>query len=375
LYSEKWVQPLTEMRSKGDPLADAIVELVYQHGDLEAVNDILRTLVKNDGILDANMHPEIRNFLDHSNDLPPWADLAKLQHGSAIFNIHALQMVMMLFAASLPTLYAAKKGAEVLVLTDRMVEYTLLERRIMETAQFVMDVTEENAFTPDGMGIIAVQKVRLIHSAIRCCIKFDPTWATKWDNEWGCPINQVDLAGTMLSFSTTVLEGLSRSSVGLSLDEKEAYLHLWMVIGHLLGIDDALMPANYADSIDMMDTALKLNHAPSAGGQLLAKVLVEFLHRHIPVYKSYITGVMRYWIGNFAADCLNLPKYRWTMSIFQIQRLVWAIESRFQREIPFVGAFSRRLNRRLLLAILDLERQGNRPPFRLPNSLRDQLNF
>lgn len=59
---------------------------------------------------------------------------------------------MMLMGASLPTLYAAYKGAQVLVLTDRMVDYTKLQRRVVETAQFVMDVTEFEAFEPEGSG-------------------------------------------------------------------------------------------------------------------------------------------------------------------------------------------------------------------------------
>ncbi|NJR12331.1 DUF2236 domain-containing protein [bacterium] len=270
------------MRDQGDAEADALMERIFQSGTLDAVSQTLRKLVENDDIPVTEMRPEIREYLQDAGRLPPWVDHDKLNQASAIFDIHGLQIVMMLLGASLPTLYAARKGAQVLVMTDRMVNYTLLQRRIVETAQFVMDVTDFGAFQPDGSGIVAVQKVRLIHATIRHLIRFDPKWKDQWDNEWGIPINQVDLAGTMLSFSTTVLQCMERSSIILTAQEKEAYLHLWKVIGYLLGIEEALMPRDYADSVDLMDTTLKLNHEASAAGQLLTKVLVKFLDDRIP---------------------------------------------------------------------------------------------
>lgn len=374
MYSEKWAKPVLSMRHEGDVLADTLIETIYKEGAIEAVNKTLEKLVRNDGIPKDQLHPEVTAFLEQTCQLPAWADREKMKRASAIFDIHGLQMVMMLFGAALPTLYAARKGAQVLVLTNRMVDYTFLKRRIMETAQFMMDVTEPDAFEPQGHGIAAVLKVRLIHAAIRRCILSDPTWNAHWDMEWGVPINQVDLAGTMLSFSTTVMHAMENSSIRLSPEEKEAYLHHWKVIGHILGIHDVFMPVDYADSIDQMDTTLKLNHEPSEAGKILASALVEFLHEHIPFFKSYITDTIRYWIGRHAAHCLSLPGYRWTISVFQLQRVVWAIESYFEIELPLVGQFSRLLNRRLLQGIILLER-GQRQPFRLPESLRSELDF
>lgn len=375
LYSEKWAERVQSMRNLGDNEADEIIQRVFDSGSLEAVNETLMKLVQNDDIPVTAMRPEIRAYLQEASRLPPWTDHEKLKRASAIFNIHGLQIVMMLMGASLPTLYAAHKGAQVLVLTDRMVDYTKLQRRVVETAQFVMDVTEFGAFEPEGSGIIAVQKVRLIHATIRHLIRFDPRWKDQWNYEWGWPINQVDLAGTMLSFSTTVLQCLERSSVRLTDDEKEAYLHMWKVIGHLLGIEAPLMPADYADSVDLMETTLKINHEKSEAGTKLTQVLVKFLDDRIPFYTSYITDVMRHWIGHNAADILDLPKMSWTIYVFRLQRVVWWLESRFHREIPVVGRFSRRFNRRLVEAILLVERGGNRPAFRLPSTLRGQLGF
>jgi hypothetical protein len=54
-----------------------------------------------------------------------------------------------------------------------------------------------------------------------------------WDiKEYGIPINQEDMMATLCSFSANVLDVINRMSiVPLSLEEEEAYLHLWRYIG------------------------------------------------------------------------------------------------------------------------------------------------
>jgi hypothetical protein len=50
------------------------------------------------------------------------------------------------------------------------------------------------------------------------------------------PLNQEDLLGTLLSFTITVFEVLERFGIQWTVDEQEAYLHAWDVIGAYLGI-------------------------------------------------------------------------------------------------------------------------------------------
>ena len=50
------------------------------------------------------------------------------------------------------------------------------------------------------------------------------------------PINQEDLAGTLMTFSCVVLDALKKLRVGYSAAEGEAFLHAWKVVGHFMGV-------------------------------------------------------------------------------------------------------------------------------------------
>ena len=85
-------------------------------------------------------------------------------------------------------------------------------RRILETAQFVFDVLNLGAFTATGRGVRSTQKVRLMHATIRHLTLMEGQWDSK---SWGVPLNQEDLAGTLMTFSVVVLDVFE--SVGVRL--------------------------------------------------------------------------------------------------------------------------------------------------------------
>jgi hypothetical protein len=63
-----------------------------------------------------------------------------------------------------------------------------------------------------------------------------------WDvAQHGLPCNQEELAYTLLTFHYIFLMGLRKQGIGLSPADEEAYLHAWNVMGHVLGIERALM--------------------------------------------------------------------------------------------------------------------------------------
>jgi len=61
----------------------------------------------------------------------------------------------------------------------------------------------------------------------------------EWDiNEYGIPINQEDMAATLLAFSVNVIDGIAFvAGRPLSINEQLDYLALWRYLGWLLGIE------------------------------------------------------------------------------------------------------------------------------------------
>ena len=124
-----------------------------------------------------------------------------------------------LLCYSLPFCYAARKGVQVLALTSRL--YTNPTRRVVETAQIVVAVPRPGGLAAGGTGVRTAQKVRLMLAGVRHQIGSYPGW----NPEFGKPINQEDMAGTLLSFSWVIIDGLRQ--LGLHIDEQraEALLH------------------------------------------------------------------------------------------------------------------------------------------------------
>lgn len=370
-HDDRWSDAVLDpMRDRGDPLADDAIRAVAASGRLDAVNRIMAGLVDNDDMPLADLPPELDAYLRTSRSLPPWVDHERLRRGRLLFVRYGPEMIQMLFGASLPILYAAHPGCEVLVATGQMTRS--IQRRVIETGQFVIDVTEPDAFEPGGRGIVTTQKVRLMHAAIRCYLTTDDRWRAHWDPAWRTPICQEDLAGTMMSFSVTVCDALQRSNITLSAGEREDYLHLWRVIGHLLGIEDDLMPADYADAEALLARWKARNHRPNDSSRALMRAMADFWYERLPgrLFDGVTTGWCRTWIGDELADQLGVPPFGWTRSILRLQTTIWKYEDRLEdRFVPY-EAFTRFWTRRLIKALLHVERGGQRPGFHVPPGLQ-----
>lgn len=369
---ERWTDDFMDaMRDIGDPPADAVIEELVKHNSIDEVNHLMHVMVMNHDLPAEELPDIIEDYLQETAKLPEWADRDLMQQGSRLFYRYGPEIVQMLFGASLPILYATYPGAEVLMATKRMTHD--VRRRIIETGQFVIDVMDDNAWDDDGKGIRTTQKVRLMHATIRYYLYKHPKWSEQWRDEWKVPICQEDLAGTMLSFSVTIMHSLEKSNVGLSIEEKEAFLHLWKVIGHVLGVRDDLMPDDFADAEYMMTRYMHRNHRETETGRILMKAMVDFWYESVPgrIFDGVTSGWSRLWVGEQIADMLGIPPYDWTYNLLQITRFVWGIEDRLEDRIVPLRWFTRFWTRKLMKALLKQQRGGKRPDFSIPDTLQE----
>jgi hypothetical protein len=363
---------LADARDAGDPLADETIQTVSSSQDIGPVNQIMRALVENDDFPTAELPPPVRRYMDQSSALPSWANLEQMRHGGQLFARYGPEMVLMLFGASLPLLYAAHPGCEVLLATRQMTHN--VHRRIIETGQFVIDVTEPEAWEPDGRGLLTSQKVRLMHAAIRHYLAKDERWREHWQAEWGTPICQEDLVGTMLTFSVTIIQKLEQSQITLNQSEKESYLHLWKVVGYLLGIEESRMPADYEEAEALLTLWMERNHQPNDTSRQLMKAMIDFWYLRVPgrTFDGVTSGWCRLWIGDELADAMDVPPFNWTRHLLTMQIQAWKVKDRFgDNSIPF-QSFTRFWTRALMRALMLVERDGQRPDFRIPEQLQYQ---
>ena len=226
---------------------------------------------------------------------PVWLDATRVLRAQRFAEKHLLHITLALFYAALPTSYAAARGAAVLAATGRMSHD--LDLRINETAQFLLEVLKPYSLD-EGGATRALRQVRLVHARVRRGLQ-----KSQPGND--LPINQEDLLGTLFAFSVVVVRALRRLGVAVSDIEADDYFHLWRGYGALLGIEEALLPSNFATAELGTDLIAERQFAPSEAGRSLMAVLSERIAAHVPIPGS-TSYLVRRLAGDRVADVLGV---------------------------------------------------------------------
>lgn len=303
---------LEEKRKHTDPLADRVISSIISSGNEEKINEVFQGLVKNSDYdpSDFNSLPEkvrllVNEYFEATSTLPDWADSKRMKKGEAVFSVYGTEISMLLNVMSLPLCYACANGAKVLYMTGRLSDRNgsidPLARRLMETAQMIINTLAPGGMGPKGNGIVTIQKVRLIHASIRYFLKNPKFNRAGWDAEtYGEPINQEDMAGTLQSFSALIINGLEQLNITLSDEEQDGYMHCWEVIGHMMGLDPTLIPQTYKQGWNLGIEIMKQQSAESDEGKELTRSCINFLKFAVP--GNIFDNIPEYMIWYFVSD-------------------------------------------------------------------------
>src|SRR5690606_14584775 len=111
-------------------------------------------------------------------------------------------------------------------------------RRLAETGRFVTEVSQTDGMRRFADGFKTTVRVRVLHAQVRRMLSLSPEWDAK---AWGVPINQADMAGTVIEFSLLVLQGAREMGFHFAHEEAEAVVHLWRYVGLLSGVEPKLL--------------------------------------------------------------------------------------------------------------------------------------
>ena len=381
---------LDRMRREGDPLADATIRAVFDKGAVAAVNELLTKLVRNDDIPAGPWPPQLADYLRTSAQLPSWADAALIRTGESVFLRYGLTSFGILACASLPECYVLRDVAAVLGTTQRLDAHA--RRRVFETAMMVLAVMAEGGLAPGGSGIRIVQKVRLMHAAVRYLILTPPQTAApgppasladtllaqRWPAERGTPLSQEDLAAVLLTFSYVMVRGWKHLGITLSLVEARAYLHSWNVVGHVLGIREELLAHDLEEAAQLFDAIKRQRAADTPDGRALTAAVIgvcesfagpsRILLRPIP------TILMRGLLQPETCAMLAVPTPGLWQAAYRpflrsVARFFNRTASDAFKDLPDTARLSALISRRLLEDIVALPRGGQRTAFRIPDHL------
>jgi hypothetical protein len=387
----RWTEDLLDrMRREGDPLADSTVKAVFDKGQVAAVNDLLTSLVRNDDVPAGPWPPQLEEYLQRSAQLPAWADATLIHAGERGFLRFGLASFGILACASLPECYVLRDVAAVLGATQRLAEHA--RRRIFETSMMVLAVMAEGGLAPSGTGIRVVQKVRLMHAAVRYLILTPPPatpprppssfadllLAQRWPAERGMPLSQEDLAAVLLTFSHVIMRGWAHLGIALTREEAAAYLHCWNVVGHLIGVRDELLARDGADAADLFEAIKRRRAADTPDGRALTVSLIgvcESFAGHSRVLLRPIPRIlMRGLLRAETCEMLGVPRLGpWPLAYRPLLRaavrVVNGVKSDVFQGLPGLAGVSALLSRRILESIVTQPRGGARSPFRIPEQL------
>ncbi len=172
---------------------------------------------------------------------PAWLDDEAIARGGELLHRAGPLAIIALASSSLVQGYADPRGNKPLVMSGQLERRAY--RRLHETARFLLSVYARDGMRgPHGVGWQTTLRVRLIHGRVRNLIRA----SGRWDYAWGEPANQHDTVGTLTMFTVVLLDGLEGLGMHVAPDEAERYYQVFRYVGHVLGIEDELLPVDLA---------------------------------------------------------------------------------------------------------------------------------
>jgi hypothetical protein len=324
----------------------------------------------------------LENYFANPPPLPTWADADKLHHSADFFDLNALTIGTSLFCASLPEAYAGARGARVLTLSARMVTDPV--RRVYETAQMVFDSMQLGGLEPGtGAGYHDIQRVRLMHAAVRYLVLNDPDIAKtdtpepypSWCIASGLPINQEDMLGTLMTFTVSVFESLDKLGIVYSNDDADAYLHAWCVAGDLMGIRADLLPLTLDDAHTITAAIRRRQTKPSDDARLLAGALVGAMQSsmRVTLLHGLPPSIVRFCVGPDIAAIDGVDNRDGLAFLFDGVAVLLRQIGLAEQHNKMLRVISRHVGAAVLDSFVRAGRTGSRPPFSLPTQLDQQV--
>jgi len=286
---------LQQWRTVGDPLADRVVGALAAEGSLKNMHDLLGTVREKAARGDADCVA----FMQHCNTVPDWADFAAMEKGQRILASYAPFMGISLFAGSLVGGAVFQKMAMVTAMTGMLSGSAT--QRLTETTAMVTRMAFKGEIEPGGKSHEVLARVRLLHSAIRRFL----VDSGRFRHPTEVPINQQDLAITLGLFGYLNIRSLLQLGIRLERDEIDSFILLWRYAGHVLGIDEKLLPKSIEEQQAFFLASLKHQAKPEKLTEKTKCILDEVAataHRQAkvpyPVARKFLHQVTRYLSGN-----------------------------------------------------------------------------
>lgn len=264
---------------EGDPPADVLVDWMFSEGMAQTRAQFEIALEKGIEALPSAPSP-LKDFFAHIDHAPIWLDAIKMERGALVSHLSGLTGFRVLRDLGLMAGYQAGAINKTLVMTGALEKGA--SKRIAETTKWFLDCVAPHGMARFNDGFKNTVRVRLIHAMVRRRVSQNPAWHSE---EWGLPINQIDMQATYLGFSAVYLLGQRILGVIVTPQEADDLMHLWRYIGWLMGVQEQWLCETEAQArIALCQNLLSQAPADDSSTQLARALMDEPLSR---TYKSW----------------------------------------------------------------------------------------
>jgi hypothetical protein len=265
---ERW-RMLGEQLAVGDEPMDHLVEWMSSAG-MEQMRPLFdRALAE--GIASVPEAPEpLREFFTGVETVPEWVDWELIRRGQRAFRAGGADGMYVARDVSLLGGYQFSGFNKTLIRTGALEKGS--NKRFAETMQWAMDVISEGGLAPLGVGYRSTMRVRLIHAFVRRHVGAMPDWQ---GDQWGVPVNQTDMAATLVGALIAPPTGALGMGLMLSPKEYDAIAHLTRYVGWLIGVRDEWLPRNFRDGIRVLYHTVSALSEPDESTRALAMPMAD----------------------------------------------------------------------------------------------------
>ena len=309
--SEQW-RNLGEHLTVGDEPMDRLVEWMFAEGIDRTRPMFDRALAHGiDSVPDA---PEpLRAFFVRIEAVPDWVDADLLRRGQRALRAGGADGMYVARDVSLLGGYQFSGFNKTLLRTGALEKGS--NTRFAETNQWALDVIADGELIPHGVGYQSTIRVRLIHAFVRRHVSAMADWRA---DEWGLPVNQTDMAATLVG--ALIAPPLGAMGMGLltAPADLDAIAHVTRYVGWLIGVEDEWLPHSFRDGIRVLYHTVTALSNPDESSKQLAMPMVndplKWHYRTIPGLRRRIARLQHLsitsgYLGPRAMRTLGLPAY------------------------------------------------------------------
>ena len=296
---------------RGDEPIDRLVEWMAATGMRETRALFEQALERG---IDAvpNAPAPLRAFFAQIDATPAWLEWDKVELGAQMHRRGGVAGTYGGRDVALVGGYQASAFNKTLLLTGALEKGPA--RRFAETLRWALDCTAAKGMSRFEAGFKSTVRVRLIHALVRRHVQRLPDWRME---EWGLPINQPDMAATLLGALVVPLLVARVMGMVQTRSERDAAVHHARYVGWLMGVEEGWLPNNETEAMTLLtQILLSIANPDETSAQMARPMIDEPLgrpYRHFAALRRRIDrskhlSISRLFLGQRGMRNLGLPE-------------------------------------------------------------------